>query len=398
MRVSHPLGVARRPHPGGSETRAIAPRLTSSFRGGYFAPAVNYTLLRTIFAASALLVVAVGCGDDAKITVYRIPKETKPEATSQRGDNAANVHWTAPAGWEEQPATGFRKGSFLVRGEDGKQADVSVVSFPESAGGLLANINRWRDQLKLAPVADPQQAGATLAIGKQEFFFVDLTSEQPLLEGGSKSRILGGILPLNGETWFFKMSGPDQLVEAQRDLFRQFLGSVHLAAATPLSTNSGASTNPPTPPPVEAPQEMPIQYALPPGWQEKPLSSMRLASFRANVPNGKEADISVVSLAGMAGGDLANVNRWRGQVNLGPIDESALQQSVQHLQANGHDFLVVDLVSDAPMGDRHEKQRIVAAILDENDRSWFIKMTGEDEAVASQKSAFTDFLRSLKIP
>ena len=46
----------------------------------------------------------------------------------------------------------------------------------------------------------------------------------------------------------------------------------------------------------------------------------------------------------------------------------------------------------------HEKQRILAAILDENERSWFIKMTGEDAAVASQKSAFTDFLRGLKIP
>ncbi len=49
---------------------------------------------------------------------------------------AATVHWTAPAGWEEQPASGFRKGSFLVRGTDGKTADVSVISFPEAAGGV----------------------------------------------------------------------------------------------------------------------------------------------------------------------------------------------------------------------------------------------------------------------
>jgi hypothetical protein len=68
------------------------------------------------------------------------------------------------------------------------------------------------------------------------------------------------------------------------------------------------------------------------------------------------------------------------------------------VQANGHDFLVVDLVSDAPMGDQHEKQRILAAVLDENDRSWFIKMTGEDAAVESQRSAFTNFLQSLKLP
>jgi hypothetical protein len=100
----------------------------------------------------------------------------------------------------------------------------------------------------------------------------------------------------------------------------------------------------------------------------------------------------------MAGGDLANVNRWRGQMNLGPIDENTLAKNAEHAQANGHDYLVVDLVSAAPIGDQQEKQRILAAILDESDRSWFIKMTGEDTAVASQKSAFTDFLHSLTIP
>ena len=62
--------------------------------------------------------------------------------------------WTAPAGWIEQAASGFRKGSFLVRDKDGKTADVSVISFPEAAGGLLANVNRWRNQLKLAPISD----------------------------------------------------------------------------------------------------------------------------------------------------------------------------------------------------------------------------------------------------
>jgi hypothetical protein len=56
------------------------------------------------------------------------------------------------------------------------------------------------------------------------------------------------------------------------------------------------------------------------------------------------------------------------------------------------------MVSPAPMGDKAEKQRILAAILDENGRAWFIKMMGEDQAVESQKTAFLDFLRSLKIP
>ena len=368
----------------------------------------RYSLVREPLAVVALFF-CTSCdkGDDSKITVYRIPKETRPNAMTQPtvtdGSAPTAVHWTVPSGWEEQAASGFRKGSFLFRGSDGTTADVSVVSFPEAAGGLLANVNRWRDQLKLAPISDVGQAGTTMSVSGREMFFVDLVSEQPISGDRSTSRILGGIFPTNGETWFFKMIGPNQLVESQRDVFKQFLESVHLPADAvaseppPLSANTGGSnTNATTPPSIGAPQGGPLQYTLPAAWQEKPLSPMRLASFKAAAPNGKETDISVVSLPGIAGGDLANVNRWRGQLQLGPIDEDTLAKLAKRLPANGHDFLVVDLASDQPING--EKQRILAAILDENDRSWFIKMTGEDAAVESQKSAFTDFLLGLKIP
>ncbi len=367
----------------------------------------NLLVRLPLFAAALFFCAGCGKSNDDKITVYRIPKETPPAASSEQVAMTSNagaaptVHWNAPEGWEEQPSTGFRKGSFLVHGADGKQADVSVISFPEQAGGLLANVNRWRDQLKLAPISNEAEVGTPLPVAGQDMFFVDLVSEQGLQPDGSKSRILGGIFPLPGETWFFKMMGPDQLVEAQRNAFRQFLESVHLVNAAPaaMTADAGAGkTNAPTPPPIEPAQGGPLQYQLPANWQEKPLSPMRLASFKAIAPNEKETDVSVVALPGMAGGDLANVNRWRGQVNLPPVDEDTLAKSAEHVKANGHDFLVVDLVSPAPIGDKAEKQRILAAILDENDRSWFIKMTGEDAAVASQKNAFADFLRSLKIP
>ena len=370
-------------------------------------------LVRPTLAIAALfLCAACGRSDDSKITVYRIPKETAtpamaPAQAAMGAAAPAGVQWTAPSGWEEQAASGFRKGSFLVRGADGKTADVSVISFPEAAGGLLANVNRWRNQLKLAPVSDATQAGTPMAAAGHDMFFVDLVSEQAIGSDGTKTRILGGVLPLGSETWFFKMMGPDELVESQRGAFKQFLESVKIGqgavaaapAPAPMSANTGGgNTNAPTPPPIETAQGAPLQYTLPPNWQEKPLSPMRLASFNARAPDGKETDVSVVSLPGIAGGDLANVNRWRGQVNLGPIDEDTLAKTAEHVQANGHDYLVVDLVSDAPVGEKQEKQRILAAILDESDHSWFIKMTGEDAAVESQKSAFTNFLQSLKIP
>ena len=234
-------------------------------------------------------------------------------------------------------------------------------------------------------------------------FFVDLVSEQPISPDGSTSRILGGIFPANGETWFFKMIGPDQLVESQRDAFKQFLESVRLrgrrsgAAPAPISANTGGNRYERPHPAADrgGPGRAVAIHTSAASWQEKPLSPMRLASFKATAPNGKETDVSIVSLPGIAGGDLANVNRWRGQVQLGPIDEDTLAKSAEHVTANGHEYLVVDLVSDVPSMARRSASsprfwmRTIA---------WFIKMTGEDAAVASQKDAFTDFLSGLKIP
>ncbi len=357
---------------------------------------------RSFLLAMTLGLVA-GCdSSDEAISAYRAPKEPPPQnAGRQAGATTAppGLHWKAPSGWEEQPASGFRKGSFLIRGQDGQTADVSIISFPEEAGGLLGNVNRWREQLKLAPVATEADAGAPFRVSAGEVFFVDIVSEQPLASDSTKSRILGGIFPVPGETWFFKMLGPDELVASQRDTFKQFLESVHAAqdghAHGPA--DAGQSTNAPTAHAPETTAPPPPRYTLPPGWEEKPLTPMRVASFKASAANGKEIDISVVFLAGAAGGDLANVNRWRDQVKLPPINEAALQESVEHIIADGHDFLVVDLVSPEPIGEQKEKQRIIAAILDEQGSSWFIKMTGEDAAVASQKNALADFLRSLKL-
>ncbi len=359
-----------------------------------------------LVAALAALAGLAACNNDSAIIVYRVPKETHPEPGSgpgpgpmEAGLNAApqvTVHWTTPPGWEAQPATGFRKGSFLVPGPAGQQADVSIISFPESAGGLLANINRWRDQLKLAPVTDLASAATPMSVGGRPMSFVNIVSDQPMLPGGLKSRVLGGILETKGETWFFKMSGADQLVSSQLDTFRGFLNGLEIGDPPPPA--AAMSTNVPTPSPLAPPEKAALHYDVPAGWQEQPLTAMRAASFKVPGPDGKEADVSVVFLSGQAGGDLANVNRWREQLKLGPIDEQALAQSAGHVKGGGHDFLVVDLVSAAPIGQPPLQTRILAAISNENDRCWFVKMTGEDALVAAQKEAFANFLRGLTIP
>src|SRR4051794_18812947 len=64
--------------------------------------------------------------------------------------------------------------------------------------------------------------------------------------------------------------------------------------------------------PGEAVSEPPLRWTTPAGWEEWARGEMRLASFRVKGENRQTADVSVISLPGTAGGDLNNVNRWRG--------------------------------------------------------------------------------------
>src|SRR5438552_575957 len=67
-----------------------------------------------------------------------------------------------------------------------------------------------------------------------------------------------------------------------------------------------------------------LTWRLPAGWEEVAPGEMRVASFRVKDKTGKQADVSIVPLPGMAGGEINNVNRWRGQVGQSPVTEADL--------------------------------------------------------------------------
>lgn len=198
-------------------------------------------------AACTLLVAAcllAGC-KDREIATYRAPKDPAPTmpapgatAAPAGGDTMANtavptgsdsLAWTAPAHWVAKPPSAMRKGSFAIKGENGgADADLSITAFPGDTGGLLANLNRWRGQISLAPLAAAELDGALQHFDGDGLHFdvVDFTGTA----SGVPTRITGAILSRPGETWFFKLMGPDALVAAQKNDFLNFLRSVKESA------------------------------------------------------------------------------------------------------------------------------------------------------------------------
>jgi hypothetical protein len=362
------------------------------------------------------MVAALASCRDKGITSYRIPKDadSAPPSITQAMPPAAppGLSWTAPASWQAQEASGLRQGSYLVPGAEGASAEVSIVSFAGVGGDDLANINRWRGQLKLAPISAEELSGQLQALRTPagEFAVADIAGPPGKNASG---RILGAWLRLPDRVWFFKMMGSSQWVEAQKDQFLAFLGSVALRVGAPggpalAPAGPGPSNTNDLPPtgaqgvlllvphaasgtgtgaiPVQTEHGASLLWTAPAAWKIQIGRAMRKASFAT--PGG--ADVAVTAFPGDVGGVLANVNRWRGQAGLEPVDASGLDQATSAFESNGLHFVVAD--------DSAGPTPIIAALVPWNGGTWFFKLTGPSGAVIGAKPEFLSFLKTVRRP
>lgn len=166
-----------------------------------------------------LPVLVLGC-QQREIHVYTAPKDVRVLAPSE-AVSAAPPAWTVPNHWVSQPATAFRVGSFEIPGTAGP-ADLSISFLSGPAGGVLANINRWRGQLALEATDEEGLKSLTrvLTIGEDSVLLVTLTSAD------LKNRIVAAIWEKPEGAWFFKLTGPVQTLVQEDAVFMQFLESV----------------------------------------------------------------------------------------------------------------------------------------------------------------------------
>jgi hypothetical protein len=166
-------------------------------------------------------------------------------------------------------------------------------------------------------------------------------------------------------------------------------------SAPAMPTDSPNPTLPPGHPDISSASARPqLTWQTPEGWTEVPPGEMRVASFKIQGHNGKQADVSVIPLPGLAGSDEANVNRWRGQVGLPPVSPDALKNSAENVEAGGQPAQLYDIAGQNPANG--EPQRILGVIQRRDDMAWFFKMTGDTDLAEQQKPAFVAFLKAVK--
>ncbi|MGZ6141861.1 MAG: hypothetical protein ACXWLM_00925 [Myxococcales bacterium] len=157
--------------------------------------------------------------------------------------------------------------------------------------------------------------------------------------------------------------------------------------AAPARAAPAAMSGEVAPPPAPATA---LRWTLPKGWKATMVGGMRYATLTP--PVAGRIDVSVVVLPGPAGGELANVNRWRGQLGLGAIDEPALASARQPIRTRAGPLSLYDFTSEG-----EKKSRMVAGLALIDGNSWFVKMVGDAGPVAAARADFIHILESLHL-
>ena len=252
------------------------------------------------------------------------------------------VEWTLPAGWQKLDASEMRYATLILDGEP--PLEMTVTKFPgrddlPQAEQVVMNINRWRGQLSLPPIRDED---------------LDDQSEQiPIADGkGYWTSLVGRPRPKPAG-----MTPPAQ-------------------ATSPIQTKAepAAETSAPA-------------YKTPEGWTDGP--SAKFAAVSLQVLDGdKQAVITVTSLRG-GGSQLQNVNRWRGQVGLGPLSEEQLAATVKKVDVGQMAGNLYEM--------SQEGRSIFGVIVENQGQMWFAKMAGDTPLVERERERFVEFLKSLNL-
>lgn len=157
--------------------------------------------------------------------------DDRKEEPQERPNFRNLLTWTIPEGWSESAtpdATGMRL--LDLRFGPNQEGECYISLMPGSAGGLEANVNRWRSQM-----GQPAYTAEEIAqLPKKPFFNRDAT--YLAFDGDFKGfgataaktgqRLLGLIHSAEQATIFVKLTGPKALVEQQSAAFDAFCQSI----------------------------------------------------------------------------------------------------------------------------------------------------------------------------
>lgn len=262
--------------------------------------------------------------------------------------------WKLPAHWTQQPASGMRFATLIIK-HNKQSAELSVISLSQTP--LLPQVNRWRGQIGLKPITEKQLPAdtQTIAHDKLKITLADITGTTSATPSAPATPALAGAATPAG----------------------------HPALPTQTATPNHGASIPNTPlPPIQSYYS--IDYKAPKGWTELPPSGMRVAAFQVG-----STQVTVIPLSAAAGDLTANVNRWRGQVELKLLTEKEIRDDAKTIMIDGIAAQWVHLTGA-------NDNSMLGLIAIKDSKAWFVKMLGPTKLVNDQIQNFKQFAQSIQ--
>ena len=163
------------------------------------------------------------------------PQLAPPQPGS--GVGATGLSWTAPPGWtSETPSSAMRRAQYKVDGAAGA-GECAVFYFgPGEGGDPKSNLDRWVGQFHGAS-GPAQGTSSEFKVGDIPVHVVEVTGTYAagsMMGGAAQEKpnymLLGAVVQGPDSNWFFKFTGPEATVKAQKSAFEGMLKSVKKGA------------------------------------------------------------------------------------------------------------------------------------------------------------------------
>jgi hypothetical protein len=209
---------------------------------------ISATALATVFSFSSCrkLDERMEITESREVSTYASPTKTmvssadrfyeKPEQPEAAPDAPREnpLNWATPVGWSDAPPSSTPGSMRLIdlRFGEKQEGECYLSAMPGKAGGLEANVNRWRTQMGL-PAFTPEelQKLPTKKFLNRDSTFVTFDGDFKAVgaaEAAKGYRLLGVVQVAPEFTLFVKMTGPKELVEKNLAAFDQFCESISI--------------------------------------------------------------------------------------------------------------------------------------------------------------------------
>lgn len=304
---------------------------------------------------------------------FGLKSASKPDAGVSEATGM--MRWDVPAGWTERAPSAMRIANFLAGGDE--QAECYLTILAGDAGGLGANVNRWLGQMG-RPALGPDQIDALprATMFRREAVLLESEGSFTGMSGGAAKegqRLIGLLLVDPAGSAFLKLVGPTAVVTREREAFLALAKSFR-------SSRDEATSGESAEPRIE--RAGGLVARVPADWMRVPEKPPRALDLRIDA----DVECSITVLPGEAGGARANIDRWRGQLGLAPLDD-AQYTGLETVPMLGTNALLVEATS----GDKG----LLGVVSCSGDRSVFVKLTGPSSLIATHRGAFLELCRTL---